>query len=312
MPQPPLVLDTPQAITPPDGLFAAAGKYGGMLELPPHGANNGAIWVPDTSVAAHVNPTPCQAPPYSAFTLDGFDNLAQAWPFIAYASLGTGAVGYNSDNWAEVKRRVVQRLMNYEQNVAERALMGTAADTAFTGITNFAGTTAPAAGIAGVNGGIFQQLAAAGASAGFHDLTAGGPFGLVEGISQLEQSLADNYYGQGFVHARPRLAAYMGLKSQFKFVPVPPIEQTWNEDILVLGNGYAGTGPAGQVPATTIEYIWASGRIIIWRGDVWVSPPDQLLNKVTNQMGLYAYRPYMIGVESFSAVISVDRAATAP
>jgi hypothetical protein len=304
--QPPFVADTLAPLKVPDGLFAAVGEFGGLIDnWNPHYANAGAIWVPDTCVPGEVAPAPCQAPPYTQFVMDAMDSLAQAWPFVAYATLDTAAVGFSAE---EAARRVEQRLVNYEQNIAERAFWGTSTDTTFAGITNYAGTTAPAAGVAGVNGGILQQLANAGAAAGFHDLS-GSAVSLVEGISMLEQSLADNYYGEGFIHMRPRMAAYMGLKNQFKFVPVPPIEQTWNEDVLVFGNGYAGTGKTGAALAGTVEFIWATGRVCVWRApDIWVSPPDQLLNRNTNQRGLYAFRPYMIGVECFSAVVQVDRA----
>lgn len=308
MPQPPLVFPNPPlpALPTPDGLFAAVEQYGGLVNAwPAHIQNAGAIWVPDTSVGAELYPAPCQSPPYPAFTIDAIDGMAQAWPFIAYATLDVAAAGFDR---AEVERRVRQRLTNYEQNEAEQALFGGTA-TLFTGITNFAGTVAPAAGIAGVAGGIFQQLANAGASAGYRgELTGGAGTGVVEAVSLLEQSLATNYYGQGYIHARPRMAAYLAYRNQFKFVPVPPVEQTWNENVLVLGNGYLGTGPAGEVPDATTEYIWATGRICIWRGDIWVDmDSDHLVDRSTNQRKVYAFRPYAIGVESFSASCKVIR-----
>lgn len=314
MAAPPLVIDPLPPLPTPDGLFAAVGKYQGLLDLPDHGGVAGAIWTPDTSVQSELSQVICQAPPYSSFVLDAIDGLSQAWPFAVYASLVTGAVGYSEQ---EAARRVKQRLINYEQNAAERALWGTAAMSLFQtpGVSVFAGTVPPAAAASpGVAGGIFQQVAAGGVNAGYRgELSGGVGVGLVEAISLLEQSAADNYFGQAYIHARPRMAAYMGFRSQFKFIPVPPIEQTWNEDVIVLGNGYAGTGPAGEAPvnasdATGTEYIWATGRVIVWRDpQVWVSPPDLLLNRNTNQRGLYAFRRYMIGVEAFAACCKVIR-----
>jgi hypothetical protein len=311
MPQPPLVLDPLSASPLPPGLFSVAG---GIHDLPVHGENNGAIWLPDSCSPAELAPTQCQAPPYTQFAMDSQEPLAQAWPFAVYASTVTGAFGLSND---EAVRRVKQRLLNFEQNLAEKALWGGTA-TLFTLQQDFAGTTpgtAGGVGVAGVAGGIFQQMANVGAPAGFFDL--GTAVTVAEGVSLLEQSAAANYYGQAIVHARPRLATFFGRSNLIRVVGLTPRQEvdhiyTQNLNPVNFGNGYAGTGPANQAvvetPVTGTEYIWATGRVIVWRSpEIWVSPPDQLLNRNNNQRGLYAFRNYMVGVECFAACVQVTR-----
>ena len=299
---PPLVLDPPVPLPIPDGLFAVAQPK----DIPEHGAYAGAIWVPDTMITAEVTSAPCQAGPYSAFTADVVDGLAQAFPFAVYATIFSGAAGFDA---AEMSRRVRQRLINYEQNIVERAFWGPSTQTIFQNLTPvFAGTTSPTAAVSpGVAGGVLQQVAAAGANAGFHDLS-GAAVSITEGISQLEQSAADNYCQNPILHVRPRLGAYLGKNRLIKARPTYPSgELSYNESPYVLGNGYAGTGPTTQAPGATVEYAWATGRIQIWRTpDIWVSPPDLLVNRATDQRGLYAVRRYMMGIESFAACVQIN------
>lgn len=312
MPQPPLPIDPPPAFPVPPGLFDVAV---GPLDMPEHGANNGAVWQPDTCGLALVNPTPCQAPPYTAFTAQNIEPLAQAYPFAVYASLFTGGLGISNE---EAVRRVRQRVLLSEQNAAEKALWGGTA-TLFTLQQNYVGTTpgtAGGGGVAGVANGVFAQMANVGAAAGFFDLATATT--VKDAVSVLEQSAAVNYTGQAIIHARPRIAAFAGAANQFRPVGVPPTASktymyTNNLNAWNFGNGYAGTGPTGQAvdetPVTGFEYMWATGRVIVWRSpDIWVSPTEVLLDRNTNQRGLYAFRNYMIGVECFAATIKVTRA----
>jgi hypothetical protein len=307
MAQPPLVLDPLAALDIPPGLFNVAS---GPLDLPDHGYTSGAVWAPDTCSLDRLYPTACLSPPYTSFVLDAVEPVAQAFPFAIYASLLTGAAGYSG---AEAERRVRARLVHTEQSLAEKALWGGTA-TLFTNQQNYAGTmpgTAGGTGVAGVAGGIFAQLANVGAAAGFQDL--GTATSVTEGLSLLEQAAADSYYGPAVVHARPRIASYAGKNGLFRVCGLPPGPTnnymfTQNLNVWNFGNGYAGTGPTGQAVDATSEYMWATGRVIVWRSpDIFVSDPDVLLDRTSNQRGLYAFRNYMIGVECFAATVKVTR-----
>lgn len=314
MAQPPLVLEPPAPLPAPPGLFSVAE----IEEIPIHGRNFGAIWLPDTCGPGEVYAAPCQTPPYPTTVLDGIEKLAMAFPFTVYASLVTGALGIDH---GEAVRRVKQRLLNNEQIVAERAFWGTSSTTVFTGVPNYAGKTpdgtpAPTAGAAG---GILQNMASAGAAAGYLNGgdTSGATNTIADAMSMLEELLAQNYYGMGIIHARPRCAAYLAKQNQIRVTGLPKdmreskLLYSQNLNCINLGNGYSGTGPANDAidtPAGT-EYMWATGRIRIWRdADVSISDSQQLLNKVTNQLGVYAWRTYMIGVECFAAVVKAQRA----
>lgn len=308
MAQPPLVLDPPAPLPVPPGLFSVAT----MQDIPLHGYNFGAIWVPDTCGPGEVYPAPCQTPPYPSTVLDGIEKCAFAFPFVAYASIVTGLLGVEE---GEATRRVRQRLINTEQTIAERALWG-GTTTLFTGVPNWAGKPADGTqvGAAGVAGGVLEQVANAGAGAGYNALANAAT--IPEAVSLLEQSLADNYYGQGIIHARSRIAAFAGSTNQFRMVGLPPdtknnMQYTQNLNVFNFGNGYAGTGPTGQAvnnAAAGTEYMWATGRILIWRdAEIRISDSSQLLNKSTNQRNVYAWRNYMIGIECFAAVTQVTR-----
>lgn len=308
MAQPPFLTDPYPAKPPPPGLFSVADLFETLPDL--HAANNGAIWVPDTCGPGEVAAAYCQTPPYSSFVMDGLENIAQAWPVAVYATELTGTYGMTFE---ERRRRVMQRLALSEQYVVEQVLSGATGMTAlFTGIDNYAGKAPGAAPVVGVAGGIFQQLANAGAAAGFTDL--GTATDVVDAMSRLEQKAADAYYGEAMIHARPRMAAYLANHGQFRVIGLPPsnskqpYQYSQNLNPYSLGNGYTGNGPTLQTPDATTEYMWVTGRVCIWRSeDVAVTDPRAILNKTTNQVGMYAVRQYLIGVECFSACIKVTR-----
>lgn len=270
MPLPAMVIDPlgPPAL-PDTGLIEAAV---GPLPLPAHAKTAGANYLADSCGEARLYPAPCQTPPYPTMVLDSGDGLVTAFVFNVYASQVCGTLGQSA---VEAERRVRARLRMGEGRAVERA---------------FWGATVGADGIAD----ILPQLSptALGASAN-----------VVEAVSLLEQQMALVYGGQIMIHARPRMAAY--LSDHTLISGRPPYTALGSR--VVLGHGYAGTTAADVAPTATVESMYATGRVIIWRDDVWVSPPDQMIDKVTNQRGLYAIRTYAIAVECGAAVTEVTR-----
>lgn len=272
MPIPAMVIDPlgPPAL-PDSGLIEAAV---GPLPLPAHAKTAGATYLADSCGEARLYPAPCQDPPYPAMTLDAGDGLVQAFVFNVYTSQVCGTIGQSA---AEAERRVRARMRVGEARAVERA---------------FWGATVGADGIADVMGQLTPTMTADAAN-------------VVEAVSLLEQQMAGVYGGEIMLHARPRLAAYMGSRQVVSGHP----PRTTMGSRVVFGNGYGGTGPADEAPDATTEYAYATGRVIIWRdGDVFVSPPDQLINKTTNQRGLFAVRTYAIAVECGVAGVKVTRA----
>lgn len=276
MPLPAIVIDPlgPPAL-PDSGLIEAAT---GPLPLPVHAKTSGATYLADSCGEAHLYPAPCAELPYPAMTLDAGDGMVQAFAFNVYTSQVCGTAGQDA---AEAERRVRARMRVGESRAVERAFWGA--------------TTGDDSTVVGV----IAQLTAASAVTDLGAATSERA-----AVSLLEQQMATVYGGEAMIHARPRMAAYLGRDG---IVTGRPPRTTLGSRV-VFGHGYAGTGPADELPDATTEYMVATGRVIIWRdGDVFVSPPDQLINRTTNQRGLFAVRTYAIAVECGAAMVEVTR-----
>jgi hypothetical protein len=63
------------------------------------------------------------------------------------------------------------------------------------------------------------------------------------------------------------------------------------DDIIVPGRGYAGTGPAGQVPTASEEWIYATGIVQIRRGEILeIKDKTSVINRQTNDVVLLSER----------------------
>lgn len=271
MPIPAMVIDPlgPPAL--PEGLLDAAT---GPLPLPAHAETSGAQFLADSCGEARLYPAPCQAPPYPTMVLDGGDGLVPAYVFNVYASQVCGTIGQSAE---EAERRVRARLRVGEGRAVERAFWGATS------------------GVEGFNSVVLQMA----------PTVLGAAPNVVEAVSLLEQQIATVYGGEAMIHARPRMAAYLGDRGVVSGRP----PRTVYGSRVVFGGGYAGNEPVGaDEPDATSEFMLATGRVIIWRSDIWVSPPNQMIDKVTNQRGLYAVRTYAIAVECGAAIVPVTRA----
>ena len=275
MPIPAMVLDPlgPPAL-PDAGLIEAAT---GPLPLPAHAKTAGANYLGDSCGEARLYPAPCQTPPYPTIAMDTGDGLVKVYVFNVYASQVCGTIGQDD---AEAERRVRARLRVAEARAVERA---------FWGATSAADATVV---------GIVAQEATAGNIVTLADAPTP-----PEALSLLEQQMATTYGGEPLIHARPRMAAYLGRD----LVQGRPPRTTYGSRV-VFGAGYAGTGPADEAVDATSEFMLATGRVIIWRDDVFVTPPDKMINTTTNQRGMFAMRTYAIAVECGGAIVQVTRA----
>lgn len=279
---PAAVINPPVAAPPRDGLFlAATGPMSPPPEVAEHWQTAGLVYEPDACGAGHLELTACATPPYATLTVDAGNGLVQAYPFAVNATYVCGLPGSNA-RIDELARRVKQRLLVNEQFLVEKALWH--GGDGFTGI--------------------FEQIKAAG---GTTDLTASTT--LVGGISALEQAGAAVYQGQLVLHARPAMAAYMSTRALVRTTPFGQPDRTYFGTPISWGSGYAGTGPSAEVITATDEYVWLTGRVLIWRStDIVVPEPRQLLDKSGNQLALYAFRNYAVAVECLAANIKVTKA----
>lgn len=114
-------------------------------------------------------------------------------------------------------------------------------------------------------------------------------------LGALEAELASCYAGQGIIHV-PRT--------------VLPVLAAWNliterddrlytraGNLVVVGGGYTGSGPDGAAPAAGSAWIYATGAVFGYRGEVQVTSPRESIDRATNTMRMIAERTYVLGFE---------------
>lgn len=271
----PYLLDTPPAPPRPYGLFDVA--LGPMPFPVPAAQGGGVIYVPDTC-EDDVFLYAMNCPPVSgAKTFSTNESPVSGMPFAVITSYTCGSLGYTFD---EVEQKVRTRLMLREQRGVERRVW----------------QGAPLGGTGGIAG-LFQSA---------QTLTAASC--ITEATSKLEQALADNGVVGGIIHARPYMNAPMAqahlLDKQGRQY------QTKLGTPVVFGQGYGGTGPAGEAVAATTEYMYASGRVMIWASEVHVPPLRETLDRSLNQQMALAERVFAVSIECGVWAIQVTRDCT--
>lgn len=185
------------------GLLAAAA---GPLDLPPHARGGGVQYEPVSCGVARLYPVEC---PDGADVkvFDDNDPLIDADPFVVYASLVCGSVGYTP---AELEAKVKRRLANGEQGAAEL--------------------------------GLANALAAAGTPT----VDVADPTDIVAVVAALEEWLyGEQGYGHwGVLHAPARVAAYAA--NDALIVQDGPLKRTPYGTVWSIGGGYSGALPGGS------------------------------------------------------------------
>ena len=252
----------------------------------------GAQWESESCTKSRLYPTACQAPPYNAITYDPREAFRTIYAYNIFASEICTPVGTSLQ---EAHRRVRTRLALGAQTAIERALWGTSTDPVV---------------------GVFQAMQTAALVTPVAAATT-----LVEAVSTLEQTAVGLADGPILIHARPRMAAYMGTRGLIDMGPYSPtlpasakaLKRTHFGSTVVFGGGYSGNAPDGTTaPGATQEYMFATGRIFVWQSEVIDAPPegtpDPTLNLGNNQRAMFAYKTVAISVECFAAAVQVTRA----
>lgn len=256
------------------GLFDAAL---GPLPFPAEAAVGGGVqYIPDSCGDVYIWDMQC--PPVSGSkAFQPLPSPVSGAPFAVYTSYTCSIVGIDYD---EARRRVLTRMQLRAQRAVEKRL--------------WSGGNAP--GLPGITGLL----------RGATPLTAAScP---VTAMSILEQALADNAIVGGIIHARPYMASF--LANNHLLEPRGRGWQTKNGTPVVLGQGYDGTGPNGEAVTTTAEYMYATGRVVIWQDPtVWV-PPDTVLNRSDNTLSLVAEQIYAMTIECGKWSVAVTRDCT--
>jgi len=270
----------PTPATPPRqyGIFDVA--LGPMPFPVPAAVGGGVIYVPDTcedDVFLYAMNCPAVS---GSKTFSSNEAPVSGAPFAVITSYTCGAIGYS---FAESEQKVRTRMSLREQRAVERR--------------------------------IWQGQPGGGANLGtipglFGGATSLGSAGCVtEALELLEQALADNGVIGGIIHARPGMAAHLS-QGHLLERPNARLVTTFLGTPVVFGQGYSGIGPNGQPTTGTTEFMYASGRVVIWQDDVQVPPLQQTFDKAGNQILTLAERVYAVAIECGVWAVEVTRTCT--
>lgn len=262
----------------PAGLFDVA--VGPSPFPSPNAVGGGVTYIPDTCGDVYFWGMNC--PPVSGVkTFQALPVPVSGFPFTVYTSYTCSVVGIP---YEEARSRVLTRAdLRMQQGVEEIFWSGT--------------TAAPGAP------GIVGQLRGATALA-----ASSCP---VVALAVLEQGLVDNNIVGGVIHARPYMAPF--LANNHALLPRGRGWQTYNGTPIVFGRGYDGTGPNGEAVTSTTEYMYATGRPVVWQDpEIFVNPVEGGFNQSTNVLTLLAEQVYALGIEcgKFSTVVTRDCTTT--
>lgn len=272
----PAYIDPPPPPPVPYGIFNVA--LGPMPFPNVNAQGGGVIYVPDTC-EDDVFVYSMQCPPITGTkTFSGVETAVSGNPFGVLTTYTCGSLGFS---FAEAEQRVRTRLALREQRGVEKRI--------WQGSTGALGTVT----------GLFANatvLSAASCPA--------------EAIATLEQTLADNAVLGGMIHARPLMSTHFGADHILER-PRPNLFTTPLGTPYVFGQGYAGTGPTGQAVTSSTEWLFATGRVLIWAdSEAWVPPAGQVLDRSTNQLSLVAEKVFAVAIECGVWAIQVTHSCT--
>jgi hypothetical protein len=274
-----MFIDPPPPPPRPYGLFDVA--LGPMPFPSPASVGGGVQYIPDTCQDnVYLYDMTCPAVSGSK-TFDVLETAISGGPFAVITSFICGSVGITAE---EVRNRLLIRMQLHEQKAVERRL--------WQGQTLAQGQ--------GAITGLFRSATSLG--------TAGCA---TEAIELLEQVLADNSIVGGMIHARPGMASHLEQAHQIQYANNGRRLQTCLGTPFVFGQGYDGTGPANQAPTTSTEWMYATGRVVIWQDtEIAVPALDQVFRRDTNERIALAERVYAVAVECGIWAVEVTRTCT--
>jgi len=122
---------------------------------------------------------------------------------------------------------------------------------------------------------------------------AGPPAGIVEGMAQLEQAIAESCRA-GVIHM-PVAAAVVASAYGLVEVQGQQLRTSAMGTPVVAGAGYTGTGPGGDAAPAGSAWLYATGPVRVHLGDVTV--PDgitQAMRRNVNRVIVRAQRPALV------------------
>lgn len=273
---PPYLIDPPPPPMRPYGLFDVAT---GPMPFPVEPAMAGGVMYQPNDCEDDVFMRMVNCPPITGqVSFSGIEAPISGAPFSVYTTWQCSTIGYSFEEQAA---RVRLRADLRAQTAVERRLwqgQTSATDGDIAGLFASA-VTLPAASC------------------------------VTEALEVLEQTLADNGVFGGMIHARVGMANHFAA-SHLTYERGRQ-KTTYYGTPVVFGQGYSGIGPTGQAVTSDVEWIYASGRVVIWeQPETWVPPVSEVVNRTTNVVYLVAQKIYAVAVECGVWAIPVTRTCT--
>lgn len=280
------IVDAPAFTTLPYGLWDVAQK-----PAAPSHWQNGVTWIercPDggTTYDECVSVTGAGEPPAPAAKADNVDQTFRgATPFTVFTRFDCSPVGLT-----DAERSAQDALARVESTQVEAAFWTGVAG----GQTLVFPHLAEDAEVLDVNSIVLQSAASVCATG----------VDVVHGLGELEQCLADCYAGQGVIHI-PRVA-FPTFVAWDLVRDVDGVLMTRAGNLVVVGGGYPGTAPDGSAPASGTSWIYATGAVFGYRGDVFFTRVRDSLDRAENTLQMIAERTYVLGFECCLLAVLVD------
>jgi hypothetical protein len=136
-------------------------------------------------------------------------------------------------------------------------------------------------------------------------VVTGAAVDVATGLGLLEAALADCYNGVGVIHIPVKLLPT--LQAWGLVVAQSGKLKTLNGNLVAVGGGYPGSSPSGVNPAAGEAWMYATGAVFMYRGDVQV-PSDKVssINRTTNTREMIAERTYVLGWDCCQHAVLVD------
>jgi hypothetical protein len=279
------IISNPQLVATPApparryGLFTAAV---GPLALDTHGVGSGVQFISDHCGGATLYDANCDTNPTKEF-IEGSDIMA-ASPFWVVAMKRCGSVGRTA---AELEQAIRQQLITGAQQQVEAAFWN------------------------GGGIGVTPALTTAGATP-----VVSAAVGFGARIAALEEAFYDTYGYVGTIHMNTRgyaAAAYADLlEGGSSGRLTTPIGSVWS-----IGSGYDITGPADAAPAAGNVWVFMTGQVAMWAGDVMVPDLMATFDRTSNQYNALAEQVYALtydcpDVVALEVPIEAPMVVTAP
>lgn len=267
--------------------------YGLLASIPPetpsdvHWEGSGVEWE-DTLCGPSVVSFLDFCPPVTGYTkeADGDFGFCHSDSFFVKGSYQCAPVGRPVSEAFEIAR---QRLLVWESHEVERVL--------WTGTTDN-GDVNPSFSLGNETCDI--------ATVDLSPVT--GAFGPVGAIATLEEALTD-VTQCGVIHVPYGFAAF--LASENLLVPGTDGNlYTPTGHLVIVGAGYPGSGPGGEIPTPGTTYIYGTGPVAVWRSNVFMTPNniDEAVDRNINNITVHAERAYAVGFSCavFATLVTIE------